>query len=64
MELRSLDMRASPYDLTDWGREPVRIETPDGRRVYETEQRLLSSKAEPLRKRLIAKLHMTLNAAS
>ncbi len=64
VELRELDMRASPYDLTDWGREPVRIETPDGRRVYETEQRLLSSKAEPLRKRLIAKLHMTLNAAS
>jgi hypothetical protein len=56
-------MRASPYDLTDWGREPVRIETPEGRRVYETEQRILASKAQPLRNRLIEALHMTLDAA-
>ena len=63
VELRELDMRASPYDLTDWGREPVRIETPEGRRVYETEQRRLAAKAEPLRNRLIEKLRMTLDAA-
>jgi hypothetical protein len=52
-ELRELDMRASPYDLTAWGREPIRIETTDGRRVYETEQRRLATKAEPIRQRLI-----------
>ena len=44
MELRDLDMRASPYDLTDWGREPVRIETAEGRRIYETEQRRLAER--------------------
>ncbi len=56
VELRNLDMRASPYDLSDWGLEPVRIETADGRRIYETEQRRLAAEAFPLRERLIAGL--------
>lgn len=56
IELRDLDMRASPYDLTAWGREPVRIETPEGRRTYEIEQRRLAEKAASLRERLITGL--------
>lgn len=56
LELRDLDMRASPYDLAAWGREPIRIETAEGRRIYETEQRRLALLATPLRQRLIAKL--------
>jgi len=56
MELRDLDMRASPYDLTAWGREPVAIETPEGRSIYESEQRRLADLAAPLRERLIAVL--------
>jgi len=56
LELRDLDMRASPYDLTKWGREPVPIETPEGRRVYEAEQRRLADLAAPLRVRLITVL--------
>ncbi len=52
-ELRDLDMRASPYDLTAWGCEPIRIETAVGRREYETEQRRLASAAAALRSRLI-----------
>lgn len=56
VELRELDMRASPYDLTAWGRDPLRIETADGRRIYESEQRRLAEKAAPLRDRLIAGL--------
>ena len=55
-ELRDLDMRASPYDLTAWGRAPLRIETAEGRRVYEMEQRRLAEMAVPLRERLIAGL--------
>ena len=55
-ELRDLDMRASPYDLSAWGREPVRIETAEGRRIYEIEQRRLAAEAVPLRERLIAGL--------
>jgi len=56
IELRDLDMRASPYNLTSWGREPICIETPDGRRIYENEQKRLAEKAGPLRARLIAAL--------
>ena len=51
--LRDLDMRASPYDLTPWQREPVRIETTEGRQQYEFEQRQLAERAKPLRQRLI-----------
>jgi hypothetical protein len=63
-DLRDLDMRASPYDLTDWGREPVCIETAEGRRVYENEQRQLAARAQPLRGRLIAVIGETLALAN
>lgn len=63
LALRDLDMRASPYDLSAWGREPVRIETPDGRRVYENEQKALSIKAQALRQRLIHAIAKTLGHA-
>lgn len=53
MELRDLDMRASPYDLREYGFEPVCIETPEGRREYEKEQTRLAELAVPLRQRLI-----------
>ncbi len=60
IELRDLDMRASPYDLTAWGREPIRIETAEGRRLYETEQKRLSLAGAPLRERLISAIDRTL----
>ena len=60
LALRDLDMRASPYDLSAWGRQPIRIETTEGRRLYETEQRQLAAKAAPLRQRLIHALTDTL----
>lgn len=63
VELRELDMRASPYDLGGWGYEPVRIETTEGRQIYEVEQKRLAIKAGPLRNRLIAALRRTLRAA-
>lgn len=62
IDLRDLDMRASPYDLSAWGREPVKIETPEGRRAYEHEQKQLSAKAAPLRERLIRALAFTAEA--
>ena len=55
-ELRDLDMRASPYDLSAWGVVPVKIETPEGRREYEMEQRRLALLASDLRARLIRTL--------
>lgn len=61
MELRDLDMRASPYDLSQYGFEPVRIETSDGRREYEREQARLAQMAVPLRESLIGALEETLD---
>jgi hypothetical protein len=53
-DIRTLDMRASPYDLTDLGHPPVRIETPEGRAEYVAAQRGFAERAAPLRARLIA----------
>jgi hypothetical protein len=54
VEARELDMRAAPYDLTAWGYEPVRIETPEGRAAYVAEQRRLAERGAALRGRLLA----------
>jgi len=51
--LRELDMRASPYDLSGLGYEPVRIETPRGRAEYARAQADFAERARPLRERLI-----------
>jgi len=51
-EGRDLDMRASPYDLSHLGYEPIMIETAEGRSFYEASQRQLAEKAAPLRARL------------
>lgn len=55
-EIRTLDMRASPYDLAALGYPPVRVETPEGRAEYAAAQRLFAERAVPLRARLIEAL--------
>lgn len=50
---RTLDMRASPYDLASLGYEPIAMETVEGRAEYVRAQRLLMEAAEPLRDRLL-----------
>lgn len=50
---RELDMRASPYDVSPFGLEPIRIETPEGRREYAAEQRRMMERTAPLRERLV-----------
>ena len=57
-EIRVLDMRAAPYDLTGLeidGEpfEPVRIETADGKRAYAEAQTAYAERGAPLRARLI-----------
>ncbi len=47
-------MRAAPYDLTDLGVDPVRIETPEGKQEYAAAQRAFAERGAPLRTRLIA----------
>jgi hypothetical protein len=53
-EIRELDMRASPYDLTELGYEPVRIETPEGKAQYAAAQRGFAARGQTLRQRLLA----------
>ncbi|MER6824701.1 3-methyladenine DNA glycosylase [Streptosporangium sp. NPDC000563] len=52
-EIRTLDMRASPYDLTALGHRAIRIETSEGRAEYAAEQRGFAERARPLRRRLL-----------
>ncbi|WP_432421024.1 3-methyladenine DNA glycosylase [Nocardia cyriacigeorgica] len=60
---RELDMRASPYDLTDYGYQPVPIETPAGRAEYARTQSDLAERATPLRARLLRACEELLDAA-
>ena len=52
-DIRVLDMRAAPYDLTDLGLDPVRIETPEGKQEYVAAQRVFAERGAPLRQRLV-----------
>ena len=57
-EIRVLDMRAAPYDLSGLevdGRPftPVRIETAEGKREYAAAQAGFAERAAPLRARLL-----------
>lgn len=51
--IRLMDMRASPYDLSDWGHDPVRIEEPEGKADYVAAQRGFAEEAAVLRARLL-----------
>lgn len=55
-DIRELDMRASPYDLSGMGVSPVTVETEDGRAAYVAAQRDFADQAGQLRARLLASL--------
>ena len=61
---RTLDMQASPYDVSQFGLEPVRVETPEGRVEYARRQREVMTEAEPLRRRLLVALRSLRDAAA
>lgn len=52
-DIRTMDMQASPYDLLDWGYEPIRIETADGKAQYVRAQKRFAERAETLRQALL-----------
>lgn len=60
-EIRELDMRASAYDLTQWGYSPVRVETPEGRQDYVRAQRAFGVRAQQLRERLLGVIDALVN---
>ena len=53
VDVRELDMRASPYDLRNHGYEPVAIETPEGKAEYAAAQRGFATRGAELRRRLL-----------
>ncbi|WP_460353252.1 3-methyladenine DNA glycosylase [Mycobacterium sp. ZZG] len=53
IDARVLDMRASPYDLRAYGFDPIEVETPGGRGEYARAQEEISTRAAPLRSRLL-----------
>ncbi len=53
-DIRVLDMRASPYDLSDLGYSPVAVETPAGKAEYVAAQRAFAERGAPLRQRLVS----------
>jgi hypothetical protein len=59
-DARELDMRASPYDLRDYGFEPIAIEAPAGRAEYVRIQQGIAERAAPLRAALADRCHALL----
>ena len=53
LECRTVDMQASPYDLSHLNYEPIPIETKAGRALYVQRQTQIQEKAKPIRQKLI-----------
>lgn len=54
LEVRHVDMQASPYDVSGLGLEAIAIETPEGKSEYAARQRDFAERGAELRERLIA----------
>jgi hypothetical protein len=70
-EVRIVDMRAAPYDLTGTTLDPtgepwtpIRIETPEGKREYAGHQRDFAERGDPLRRRLVDDCQRLLGASA
>ena len=53
LDIRAVDMRASPYDVSALGLEPIAIETSEGKAEYVRRQRVFADRARPLRRTLL-----------
>lgn len=62
-DIRLLDMRAAPYDLSELGVAPVPIETSAGRAAYVEAQRGFAERSQGLRARLVAACDALLDPA-
>jgi hypothetical protein len=61
LDVRELDMRASPYDLSSLGYLPVPVETPAGRAAYAKAQAEFARRAAPLREQLVSQCQLLLD---
>lgn len=50
---REVDMRSSPYDLSEWGLAPIPVETPRGRAEFVAFQRAWITRTQALRSRYL-----------
>jgi hypothetical protein len=62
-EIRTVDMQASPYDVSSYGLAPIAIETPEGKAEYVRRQRGFAAASQTLRERLVAVCDAVLRAA-
>lgn len=53
MEARKVDMQASPYDATEFGLKPIKIETEAGRKEYLERQTEIFENSQPVREKVI-----------
>jgi hypothetical protein len=53
-EIRTLDMQASPYDVSSLGEPAVAVETPAGKAEYVARQRGFAERSAGLRSRLLS----------
>jgi len=53
MDIRYVDMQASPYDVSGFGLNPVKIETPEGKSEYARLQRGFMERGNALRVRVL-----------
>lgn len=60
-DARRLDMQASPYDLREYGFDPITIEEPAGRAEYVRRQAVIADRAAPLRTALLQRCEWLLD---
>jgi hypothetical protein len=53
-DVRVVDMRASPYDVSTYGLAPIAVETADGKADYVRHQRAFATRGDALRRELLA----------
>ncbi len=62
-EIRTVDMQASPYDVSSYGLDAIAIETSDGKAEYVRRQRGFATASQDLRARLLVACDAVLGAA-
>ncbi|WP_062388589.1 hypothetical protein [Demequina iriomotensis] len=58
LEVRRVDMQASPYDVSSFGLPPIAVETPEGKREYVERQRDFAARGGVLRARMVAEIEL------
>ena len=64
MEIRYVDMQASPYDVSGFGLDAIAIETAEGKRDYAARQADFAARAQVIREKLLAAIAAARAAAT